>query len=99
MRLIYLAISALNTSQILLERRAADTFRVSRATLHRRRAGTPARRDYQPNSKKLTKLEEQVITNYILDLDLRGFAPTYEDVRDIANKLLAARGATQVRQM
>ena len=33
---------------------------------------------------------------HILDLDLRGFAPTYAAVRDIANRLLAARGANQV---
>jgi hypothetical protein len=33
---------------------------------------------------------------YILNLDLRGFAPTYAAVRDMANRLLAARGANQV---
>jgi hypothetical protein len=37
-----------------------------------------------------------VITRYILDLDQRGFAPTYAAVRNIADKLLAARGAGQV---
>jgi hypothetical protein len=37
-----------------------------------------------------------VIIRYILDLDSRGFAPTYEAVRDMADKLLAARGAGQV---
>jgi hypothetical protein len=37
-----------------------------------------------------------VIVSYILDLDQRRFAPTYEAVRDIADKLLAARGAGQV---
>jgi hypothetical protein len=35
---------------------------------------------------------------YILDLDQRGFAPTYAAVRDMADKLLAARGAGQVGQ-
>jgi hypothetical protein len=39
-----------------------------------------------------------VIVSYILDLDLRGFAPTYAAIRDMANKLLAARGAGQVGQ-
>jgi hypothetical protein len=34
-----------------------------------------------------------VIVRYILNLDERGFAPTYAAVQDIANKLLAARGA------
>ncbi|USP77768.1 hypothetical protein yc1106_05042 [Curvularia clavata] len=95
---MYLAISALNTKQIETERCAAKTFNISRATLHRRRAGCPARRDCQPNSKKLTKLEEEVIVDHILNLDSRGFAPTYAAVRDMADKLLAARGAGQVGQ-
>ena len=34
--------------------------------------------------------------SYILDLDQRGFAPTYAAVRDIANKLLLARGGSLV---
>ena len=33
---------------------------------------------------------------YILDLDLRGFAPRLCEVEDIANQLLAARSATPV---
>ena len=37
-----------------------------------------------------------MIIGYILDLDQRGFAPTYEAVRNMANKLLTARGAGQV---
>ena len=37
-----------------------------------------------------------MIVEYILDLDLRGFSPTYAAVRDIANNLLAARGVGQV---
>ncbi|KAK1916404.1 MFS-type transporter clz9 [Pyrenophora teres f. teres] len=67
-------------------------------TLTRRRAGKPARRDCQPNSGKLTQIEEEVIANHILSLDQREFAPTYAAVRDMADKLLAARGAGQVGQ-
>jgi hypothetical protein len=93
---IYLAISALNRRQILTERSAAQTYEVSRTTLQRRRTGTRARRDCQPNTKKLTQLEEEVIISYILDLDQRGFSPTYTAVRDMADRLLAARGAGQV---
>jgi hypothetical protein len=37
-----------------------------------------------------------VIVRHILDLDARGFAPTYAAVRDMAEKLLAARDAGQV---
>jgi hypothetical protein len=89
LRLWTVPIWALNVNQIQTERRAAGTFEVSRTTLRRRRDG-------KPNLKKLTQSEEQVIVRYILDLDTRGFAPTYAAVRDMADKLLAARSAGQV---
>ena len=49
-----------------------------------------------PNLKKLTKLKEEVIVRYILDLNLWGFAPTLNTVKDIADKLLTAHAARQV---
>ena len=49
-----------------------------------------------PNLKKLTKLKEEVIVRYILDLDLRGFAPTLGAIKDIADKLLSVCAARQV---
>jgi hypothetical protein len=93
---ILLASSSLNYQQLGSSRRAAFVYNVPKSTLNDRRAGRPARRDCQPNSKKLTLAEEEVIISYILDLDRRGFAPTYAAVRDMADKLLAARGAGQV---
>jgi hypothetical protein len=95
---IQLAISSLNANQIRSGRRAADIFNVPESTLRDRRAGKPARRDCQPNSKKLTQAEEDVIVQYILDLDQRGFAPTLAAVRDMADRLLAVRGGGQVGQ-
>ena len=93
---VQLAISAISQGQIQSHRGAARMYEVSRTTLDRRCAGIPARPDCQPNSRKLTQREEEVITSYILGLDQRGFAPTYAAVQDMANKLLAARGAGQV---
>ena len=95
---IILAISALDHNQIQHVKRAASTFNVPESTLRTRRAGVPSRHDCEPKSKKLTKLEEEVIVEYILDLDSRGFAPTLDGVRYMANKLLAARDAGQVGQ-
>ena len=92
------AILSINSHQTQSNRGAATTYSVSERTIRRRRAGIPARRDCQPNSKKLSVLEEEVIVRHILDLDQRGFAPTYAAVRDMADKLLAARGAGQVGQ-
>ena len=77
-------------------RRAASTFNVPRSTLQTRCTGITPRRDCQLKLKKLTKLEEEVIVGYILDLDLRGFTPTLGAIRNIANKLLTARAARQV---
>ena len=93
---IQLAISSIDAKQIQGNRPAAAVYQVVEATLRRRRAGMPARRDCQPNSKKLTQREEEVIVSYILNLDSRGSAPTYAAVRDMADKLLAARSASQV---
>ena len=77
-------------------RKAVQVFKVPRTTVRRRRAGIAARRDCEPNSKKLSKLEEEVITEYILNLDSRGFSPSLGAVRDMANRLLAERDAGQV---
>ena len=44
----------------------------------------------------LTKTEELVIVQHVLDLDLRGFAPRLATVRDMADSLLAARSASKV---
>jgi hypothetical protein len=93
---VQLAISSINLHQIQSNRSAAAIYSVSERTIRRRRAGVPARRDCQPNSKKLTQLEEEVIAGYILDLDERGFAPTYAAVRDMADKLLSARDGGRV---
>jgi hypothetical protein len=90
---IQLAILSINKRQFAANQRAAAVYSVPKATLRYRRAGWPAQRDCQPNSKKLTKQEEEVIVSYILNLNARGFAPTYAAVRDMADKLLAARSA------
>ena len=93
---IILAINSIEKHQFSSERSAVSSYDVARSTLRERRAGIKARRDCDANSKRLTKLEELVITNFILDLDSRGFPPRMNDVRDMANNLLSARSAGQV---
>jgi hypothetical protein len=95
---IQLAILSINSQQVQGNWPAAAIYNVPETTLRRRRAGKPTRRDCLPNSRKLTQLEEEVIVNYRLNLDQPGFAPTYAAVRDMADKLLAARDAGQVGQ-
>jgi hypothetical protein len=93
---ILLAISALRQGHVHGVNQAAALYNVPQSTLSNRLAGKPARRDCEPKSKKVTTLEEEVIVAYILDLDARGFPPSLDAVRNMANKLLAKREAEPV---
>ena len=44
----------------------------------------------------LTALEEEAVVQYIMDLDARGFPPSLEDVRVMADRILASRGTRRV---
>jgi hypothetical protein len=92
--LILLAIQAFKSGQKKSIYAAATAYGVPDKTLRRRIAGTQSRRDCQPNSKKLTENEEEAIIEHIIELDQRGFSPSYAGVADMANYLLAARGGS-----
>jgi hypothetical protein len=93
-----LACQALKNDASISVRQAAELYRVERTRIRRRRAGVASRRDCEANSKRLTKLEEEVIIEFIIDLDARGFSPTLAAVRDMANSVLRTRNAGQVGQ-
>jgi hypothetical protein len=90
------AILALERNEVPSLRKAAAMYGVSPTTLLQRRAGRPSRRDCHPNSANLTKQEEQTLVKYILELGSRRYPPTLTAVRDMANALLAQRGADEV---
>jgi hypothetical protein len=56
----------------------------------------PFHADTTPNRLKLTRNKEQTIVQYILDLDLQGFAPQLCEVADMAEKVLSVRGGEPV---
>jgi hypothetical protein len=60
-------------------------------TLTRRLKGQPSRRDILANSRRLTNLEEEVVTQYITDLQSRGFPPRLSTVEEMVNQLLCDR--------
>ncbi|RKK91618.1 hypothetical protein BFJ70_g17804, partial [Fusarium oxysporum] len=93
---IILALQAYQADPKLSLRRAAKIYDVHFRTLHYRSQGRQARDDCIPNSRKLSDLEEQVIVQYILDLDSRGFPSRHCDVEEMANRLLADRDASPV---
>ncbi|KAM5529819.1 hypothetical protein BFJ63_vAg17750 [Fusarium oxysporum f. sp. narcissi] len=93
---ILLALQACQADPKLSLRRAAKIYEVNFSTLYRRNSGMQARSECIPNSRKLSDLEEQIIVQYILDLDSRGFPSRHRDVEEMANRLLADRNASPV---
>ncbi len=69
---------------------------MSCTTLELRRNDRTSRRDSLVKTKNLTKLEEKVILNRILELIERGFSSRLDDVRDIADCLRETRDALSV---
>ena len=93
---IQLAISDITFQRVQSVNRAAKIYNVPRTTIRRRVAGKRMRRDCEANTKRLNKLEEEAIVKRILEESTRGYAPTEADVRAMANKLTAERGAKPI---
>ncbi|RYC77643.1 hypothetical protein BFJ63_vAg19483 [Fusarium oxysporum f. sp. narcissi] len=93
---ILLALHAYQNNPNLGLKRAAKTYKVGYGTLWRRHNGIQSQRDTTPKSRKLSDLEEQIIVQFILDLDSRGFPPRLRGVEEMANRLLADRNAPPV---
>ena len=96
---IILAIEAIRTSRKLSRRAAAKIYDVPESTLRHRINGRTPKADSRPATQNLAEIEEDVIVQYILDLDLRGFPPSIEDVRAMADYILASRGARRVGKL
>jgi hypothetical protein len=88
-----LAISAFQSGQCASILAAAKIYNVSKATLTRRVNGGTSREDYAPTNKRLTDLEEEVLTRDILKLDAQGLSPTISLVRAMADTICKERGA------
>jgi hypothetical protein len=93
---ILLALQAIQNNPKLSTRRAATIYQVPFTTLYRRQNGIQSRCDTMPNSRKLTDQEEDIIVQFILDLDSRGFPSRLRFIEDMANSLLADRDAPPV---
>ncbi|KAJ8113400.1 hypothetical protein OPT61_g4459 [Boeremia exigua] len=93
---VQLALQALKQDVNLSQRRAAAIYRVPQKTLSDQRAGRPSRANTMPNLQVLDNNKEQVIVDYIHELDARGFSPWLADVAAIANSLRAERNLGSV---
>ncbi|KAG6997197.1 hypothetical protein FocnCong_v015293 [Fusarium oxysporum f. sp. conglutinans] len=93
---ILLALQALQNNPKLSLRRAATIYEIGFGTLRNRKMGMQSRCDWIPKSRKLSNLEEQIIVQFLLDLNSRGFPTRLRFVEEMANSLLADRDASPV---
>ncbi|KAJ6262132.1 hypothetical protein Dda_2937 [Drechslerella dactyloides] len=96
---VLLAIEAMKKDQELSIRAAAKHYDVPYTTLVCRYNGRSSRCDSIPKSRNLTKLEEDAIVQYILELCARSFHPRLGSVEDMANQLLLARSDDSTRRV
>ena len=95
---ILLALSALQSNQFRSVSAAAKAFNVSKTTLLRRRAGATPRADFTPRNMRLTPVEEEILTQMILQLDSQGLSPTVALITDLANTICKAKGKSIIRK-
>ena len=86
---ILLALEAVKNCCVKSLHAAAKIYDIPCATLHARSIGRPSRVDLRASGYKMTQLEEDSLTEWILSMDSRGAAPRPSTVREMANILLA----------
>ena len=90
---VLLALSDLQNDRVKSIRAAGKLYDIPDRTLAARASGRAARVDKRPSGHKLTQLEEDSLTEWILSMDSRGAAPRPATIGEMANILLAARGS------
>jgi hypothetical protein len=97
---IIITIEALQTSkQKLNRRRAASIYKVPENIFRDRITSRTPCSNTRPTIQNLTETEKQVIINYILDLDSRGFSPRQTDIKDIINYLRKTHKAKPIGKL
>ncbi|EDO04447.1 hypothetical protein SS1G_06930 [Sclerotinia sclerotiorum 1980 UF-70] len=96
---ILLAIEAIRNDKKLSIRKVAKLYNISYTTLICRMNGLTPRMEFRPKSHNLTDLEEEVLIQYILDMDERGFSPRISDVEDMTNYILETQGVKKVGKL
>ena len=93
---IELAIQAIQNKDLPSIAAAARVYNVPRSTVRDRINGCSSKATTRAHTYKMTHLDEDTLTQWILSMDDRGAAPRHAMVRRMANILLAATGSDTV---
>ena len=91
-----MAIEAIQSSKKISCRAAARLYNVPESTIRDTMNGRTTVADRRPKVQNLTSIEEEVVVQYILHLDSRGYPPLIGDVAAMANYILLSRKARPV---
>jgi hypothetical protein len=86
------ALKALEDDPNVSIRRVAKSFGIPEATLRRRRAGGLDRRSSHAHCRRMSPKQEDILVDWIIDLDKKGFAPNYNTARDMATLVIQKAG-------
>ncbi|APA11912.1 hypothetical protein SS1G_05451 [Sclerotinia sclerotiorum 1980 UF-70] len=93
---IVMAMEAMAKDKNLSLRKAAKIYNITHTTLMRRMKGITPASEYRQKQHKITKIEEEVIIQHIIDMDERGFNPKFISVESMANHILESRGRKRI---
>ena len=93
---IELAIQAIQNKDLPSIAAAARVYDVPRTTLRDRMNGHSSKATRRAHTHKMTQLDEETLTQWILSMDDCGAAPRHAMVRNMANIPLAATGSDPV---
>ena len=88
---VILAIKAIRSNKKISYRAAAQLYNVPEATVRFRMSGRTTMANRHPKAQNLTAIKKDVIIEYILHLDARGYPPLIGDVAAMANHILCSR--------
>lgn len=77
-------------------RAAGKAYRIPESTLRSCVNGTASRRDKShEHQQRLTQLQEEFLTDWILEEDARGYPPSHARAREMASRILRSNGNNQ----
>jgi hypothetical protein len=92
--MLQLALADLESGKYTSIRQAAKAYDVPRSTLADRQHGKLPRSAAHEQQQRLTPTQEEFLTEWILEQDLQGCAPSHTRVREMAVRILRMNGDT-----
>ena len=83
-----MAIADFNAGKFESGTQAARAYGVPPSTFHDRMGGKQPRRIAHQHEQRLTPTQEDFLTNWVLEQDLQGFAPSHTRLREMAARII-----------